>query len=77
MDYLVKAGDTLSMIARSHNTTVATLMRLNPQIENADRISPGQSIKLPGQQTQQRQTSKKRIKYIKLKNLIFQRFSEV
>lgn len=50
MDYLVKAGDTLSMIARSHNTTVATLMRLNPQIENADRI------KLPGQQTQQRQT---------------------
>jgi len=56
MDYLVKAGDTLSMIARSHNTTVATLMRLNPQIENADRISPGQSIKLPGQQTQQRQT---------------------
>jgi hypothetical protein len=56
MDYLVKAGDTLSMIARSHNTTVATLMRLNPQIENADRISPGQSIKLPDQQTQQRQT---------------------
>ena len=56
MDYLVKAGDTLSMIARSHNTTVATLMRLNPQIENADRISPGQTIKLPGQQAQQRQT---------------------
>ncbi|WP_372875725.1 LysM peptidoglycan-binding domain-containing protein [Pseudomonas sp.] len=56
MDYLVKAGDTLSMIARSHNTTVATLMRLNPQIENADRITPKQVIRLPGEQTQQRQT---------------------
>ena len=56
MDYLVKAGDTLGMIARSHSTTIATLMRLNPQIENADRIHPGQSVKLPGEQTQQRQT---------------------
>ena len=56
MDYLVKAGDTLGMIARSHNTTVATLMRLNPQIENADRITPKQVIRLPGEQVQQRQT---------------------
>lgn len=56
MDYLVKAGDTLGMIARSHNTTVATLMRLNPQIENADRITPKQVIRLPGEQAQQRQT---------------------
>ena len=56
MDYLVKAGDTLGMIARSHNTTVATLMRINPQIENADRITPNQIIRLPGEHAQQRQT---------------------
>lgn len=56
MDYQVKAGDTLGMIARSNGTTVATLMRLNPQIENADRIQAGQTLKLPEEKSQSRQT---------------------
>ena len=44
--YKVKAGDTLSAIARKHNTTVATLTKLN-NIKNANLIRVGQSIKLP------------------------------
>ncbi|AQZ95372.1 LysM peptidoglycan-binding domain-containing protein [Halopseudomonas phragmitis] len=47
MEYIVKSGDNLSLIARSNGTTVATLMRLNPEIEDANRIYPQQSIRLP------------------------------
>ncbi|PAU87430.1 hypothetical protein CK507_12075 [Pseudomonas sp. WN033] len=47
MEYIVKSGDSLSLIARSNSTTVATLMRLNPEIEDANRIYPQQSIRLP------------------------------
>ncbi|KRW61209.1 LysM peptidoglycan-binding domain-containing protein [Pseudomonas sp. TTU2014-080ASC] len=56
MEHQVKNGDTLGLIASANNTTVATLMRLNPQIEHADRIYPGQNIALPGKESQQRQT---------------------
>ena len=47
MEHIVKSGDTLGLIARANGTTVATLMRLNPAIENANLIFPGQQIKLP------------------------------
>src|SRR5215207_3184824 len=30
--YVVKRGDTLGAIARTYNTTITSLMRLNPQI---------------------------------------------
>lgn len=56
MEYQVKSGDTLGLIASSNSTTVATLMRLNSQIEHADRIYPGQNIALPSKESQQRQT---------------------
>lgn len=42
--YIVQSGDTLSRIARNHNTTVADLMAKNPQIKNANSIKPGQTI---------------------------------
>lgn len=45
--YVVKRGDTLGGIARSHNTTVATLLRLNPQIRNPNRLYVGQRIRVP------------------------------
>lgn len=47
MSYTVKSGDNLSLIARANGTTVATLMRLNPSIQDANRIYPGQQIQLP------------------------------
>lgn len=43
--YTVKAGDTLSGIAKKFNTTVAKLQALN-NIKNADKISVGQVLKL-------------------------------
>ena len=47
MEYIVRPGDTLTLIARINKTTIATLMRLNPEIEDANRIQPQQRIMLP------------------------------
>lgn len=46
-DYVVRSGDTLGAIAQRHQTTLSSLLRLNPDIENPDKIFPGQSLKLP------------------------------
>ena len=55
MEYIVKAGDTLGLIAKSNDTSVATLMRLNPAIKDPNRIHAKQAIRLPdsGMQTRQ------------------------
>jgi LysM repeat protein len=45
--YVVRRGDTLWVIARRYNTTVATLLRLNPQIRNPNRLFVGQRIRVP------------------------------
>jgi LysM repeat protein len=45
--YIVQRGDTLGAIARRHNTDVSTLLRLNPQIQNPNRINAGQRILVP------------------------------
>ena len=41
-------GDTLSRLATRHRTTVAELMRLNPQIRDPNRIFAGERLRLPG-----------------------------
>lgn len=46
--YAIKKGDTLSEIARAHGTTVAELMKANPQIKNANLIYAGAKLNLPG-----------------------------
>lgn len=46
-EYVVRSGDTLGAIAQRHQTTLSSLLRLNPEIENPDRIFPGQLLKLP------------------------------
>jgi nucleoid-associated protein YgaU len=43
--YTVKSGDTLGGIANRNGTTVDAIARKNPGL-NADRIQPGQKIKL-------------------------------
>ena len=45
--YTVQPGDTLFLIARRFNTTVETLLRLNPQIVDPALIFPGQMIRVP------------------------------
>lgn len=46
--YRIKSGDTLSRIALNHGTSVSALMKANPSIRNANMISAGASIQLPG-----------------------------
>jgi len=45
--YTVQRGDTLSLIARRHNTTVRAIAELNG-LFNLDLIHPGQRLLLPG-----------------------------
>lgn len=46
MKYTVKKGDTLSKIARTHNTTVSELAKLN-NIQNVNLVRVGQVLTLP------------------------------
>uniref|UniRef100_UPI0037DC704D peptidoglycan-binding protein n=1 Tax=Streptomyces tubercidicus TaxID=47759 RepID=UPI0037DC704D len=48
--YTVRKGDTLSSIAKAHKTTVAKLVSLNG-LKDADKLSVGQKLKLPGAAT--------------------------
>ena len=48
MTYTIQSGDTLSAIARRHNTTVEALARAN-NIANPDRIRAGDSLVIPGE----------------------------
>lgn len=43
---VVKAGDTLSKIAKDNKTTVAKLLKLNKDLKNPDAIRIGQKIKI-------------------------------
>lgn len=42
--YTVQPGDSLSAIAEAHGTTLAEVIRLNPQIANPDLIHPGDEV---------------------------------
>lgn len=44
--YTVKKGDTLSGIAKKYKTTVAALVKLNPQIKDPNLIYIGQKIRI-------------------------------
>ncbi len=44
--YIVQRGDYLAKIARQCNVPLATVIYLNPQIRNINRIYPGQVIRL-------------------------------
>lgn len=46
IEYTVRKGDTLSAIAGRNATTVAAIMKLNPQIKNRNLIFPGQVIRI-------------------------------
>ena len=52
MNYVVKAGDTLSKIATRNGITMARLLELNPTITNANKIKVGDKINLPDTSTE-------------------------
>ncbi|ADL11973.1 LysM peptidoglycan-binding domain-containing protein [Acetohalobium arabaticum] len=45
--HVVQQGETLSQIASQYNTTVANLLRVNPDIDDPDMIQAGKTIRLP------------------------------
>ncbi len=47
MKYLIRKGDSLSVIAKHHFLTVASIMAVNPQITNPNLIKAGEIITLP------------------------------
>ena len=49
MSYQIRPGDTLSSVAARYGTSVGALMGVNPQIKNADLISAGAVLQIPGQ----------------------------
>ncbi|MFD9626536.1 C40 family peptidase [Peribacillus muralis] len=46
--YVVKLGDSLSTIAKKYNLSLHALLKLNPAINNANRIKIGQTIRVSG-----------------------------
>ena len=44
--YTIKRGDTLSALARKFNTTISSLMALNPHIKNPNLIYEGDTIRI-------------------------------
>ena len=49
--YTVVRGDTLRKIAARFDTTVAEILKINPQIKNANLIYPGDKINIPATPT--------------------------
>ncbi|TYS70927.1 LysM peptidoglycan-binding domain-containing protein [Sutcliffiella horikoshii] len=51
--YTIKSGDSLSMIAKNHQTNIANLLKLNPSITDVNKIYVGQKINVaaPSSQT--------------------------
>jgi hypothetical protein len=47
MNYVVKSGDTLSKIAARNGTTLAELLKANPQITNPNKIKVGDVVSVP------------------------------
>jgi len=44
--YVVQPGDNLTKIAKMNNITVGDILKMNPQIKNANKIYPGDEIKI-------------------------------
>ena len=61
MTYTVKAGDTLSKIAKRYGISLAQLLKANPQIKNPNRIQVGQLVNLPDTSTETTQPLTKNV----------------
>ena len=46
--YIIRSGDSLRQIAEAHNTSIDEILKLNPEITNANQVYVGSTILLPG-----------------------------
>ncbi len=46
-NYTIVKGDTLSKLAQRYGTTVSAIMAINPEIQNPNMLTVGQTIKIP------------------------------
>lgn len=47
MNYVIKPGDTLYQIALKHKVGVQSLIRLNPQLSDPNKLQPGMVLRIP------------------------------
>jgi spore germination protein len=47
VEYRVRPGDSLYLIARSYNTSVEAILRANPSLTSRSRLYPGQVVVIP------------------------------
>ena len=45
--YIIRSGDSLRQIAEVHNTTIAEILKLNPEIANPNQLFVGSTILVP------------------------------
>lgn len=54
MNYTIKRGDSLGVIARRYNVTVAEIMEANPDIDNPNNIRIDQRIRIPSPESSEK-----------------------
>jgi LysM repeat protein len=47
INYVVRSGDTLALIAREYATSVSAILALNPQVTNSSYLYPGEVLTVP------------------------------
>jgi LysM repeat protein len=47
INYVVRSGDYLALIAREYGTTVSAILALNPQITSSSYLYPGEELTIP------------------------------
>jgi LysM repeat protein len=47
VEYIIKPGDTVSVIAARFGVTLAVIFAANPQITSSNQINAGQRINIP------------------------------
>jgi len=65
--YTVKRGDTLSTIARNYGMNLDSILELNPEIKDLNKIQPGQRIKFSKKSYSQKQYQNLRLEINKQK----------
>ncbi|EGL81348.1 cell wall hydrolase SleB [Caldalkalibacillus thermarum TA2.A1] len=64
--YMIQPGDTLSELAQKFGLSVDDILKLNPNIKDPDLIYAGDSLNLPGRESEAKQSRKSGNKVYKM-----------